>query len=100
MNPNNTQLSKAEFFRLYETAINHMNREFRSVPATVSNHMYMKSGEHCKCCSQLKKPQRANNKASVNKPLVAASSGMKYQTFSNICKANSVKQLRITEIML
>ncbi|KAG2194539.1 hypothetical protein INT47_005743 [Mucor saturninus] len=88
MNPNNTVLSIAKFLRFYETAINRieakwetkfaqltadMNRGFSNVPVAVSNHMYLKSGEHCKCCSQLKNLQRCNNKASIKKPLAATS---------------------------
>ncbi|KAI7887065.1 uncharacterized protein EV154DRAFT_567500 [Mucor mucedo] len=88
MNPNNIALSNADFIRLYETAIKRMeakwetkfaqltadmNRGFRNVPVAVSNHMYLKSGEHCKCCSQLKKLQRSNSKASIQKPLAVES---------------------------
>ncbi|KAI7869639.1 uncharacterized protein EV154DRAFT_581686 [Mucor mucedo] len=88
MNPNNIALSNADFIRLYETAINRMeakwetkfaqltadmNRGFRNVPVAVSNHMYLKSGEHCKCCSQPKKLQRSNSKASIQKPLAVES---------------------------
>ncbi|KAG2211248.1 hypothetical protein INT47_006368 [Mucor saturninus] len=80
-----------------------MNCGFRNVPVTVSNHMYMISGEHCKCCSQLKKLQRANNKASINKPLVAASTenlqGQLRQAIAYYRDNNLIERIGVTMIV-